>query len=340
MMKERVRVGLAGVGHIGREYLDYLMALPTTVVTAVCDTDEDVRRWAAERAQAYGFSDYRDMLNGDLIDVFVICTPHDTHTAMSLDAMHRGIHVFKEKPLATTAKDAIALVEAGRQRGLKVGVSAQRRFHLTYKTGGPMIERLGKVFLIRAEFIFDGKPRDFGWRGQRLTAGGGAILDAGYHMIDLACFYFGMPNEVFAYSTSVARPEVTYDTEDTALISFRYPNGVMGSIIISRASAPPGEYLAIHGSEGTLTVSRTGLRLFNGNGVLVEQIRTARCWKKAFNLQFQDYLSCLDSEREPVSSACSHLPTVAFIEAAYASQVSHLPSKPEVARNSGRGSWF
>jgi UDP-N-acetyl-2-amino-2-deoxyglucuronate dehydrogenase len=190
---------------------------------------------------------------------------------------------------------------------------------------------LGTVFLIRAVHVFESEPVDFGWRGDKAVAGGGAILDTAYHMIDLLCLYFGPPTEIYAKQAMIARPEVKYDTEDSAVLVFSYASGMMGSLLVSRAALPREEQITIFGTKGTLSVTRTEVNVVDKQGNILQHFTAARSWELALNSQFADFAACVQSGNVPKSSAQTHLTTMRFIEAAYSSVEHRMPVVTELS---------
>jgi predicted dehydrogenase len=67
----------------------------------------------------------------------------------------------------------------------------------------------------------------------------------GYHLIDMILWYFGLPDRVLADLSVEARPDRTYDAEDTALIHFGYESGLYGSLLLSRFIGPKTEQIRL-----------------------------------------------------------------------------------------------
>jgi len=111
-----VRVGIIGLGYWGPHLVRNFSNLNDSKLVAVCDLIDD--RLGSERKSApaiYTTNKADDILNKDLIDAVVIATPTKTHYELTQKALKRGIHVFAEKPLATSSKeceDLIKLAEA------------------------------------------------------------------------------------------------------------------------------------------------------------------------------------------------------------------------------------
>ena len=114
-MKKYLRTGIIGLGGISGVHIPALMSLPCARVTAVCDIREDRLAAAVEKTGAQGYTDYRDLLAREDIDIVHILTPHYLHAPMAIDALRAGKHVLTEKPMASTIEDAKAMIRAADQ---------------------------------------------------------------------------------------------------------------------------------------------------------------------------------------------------------------------------------
>ncbi|MGH8933230.1 MAG: Gfo/Idh/MocA family protein [Egibacteraceae bacterium] len=93
-------------------------------------------------------------------------------------------------------------------------VTLQRRFNPIYTTFCQLYDQIGRPFVLDAEYtVYTDDPAS-GWRGDVSLAGGGCIIDMGYHMIDMLLWYFGLPDRVLAGFSAAARPDLDYDAED------------------------------------------------------------------------------------------------------------------------------
>ena len=144
--------------------------------------------------------------------------------------------------------------------GLKLAVGTQQRFTTGYRRAWQLRANLGEIFLARAHYLFNW-GRNLGWRGDKASAGGGALMELGYHAIDLLVWILGLPEEVYGVSSMGNRPSVPaaeeeaqpiYDTDDTAAVIMRYASGSMATVVTTRSSGPVSEELCLHGRGGSL----------------------------------------------------------------------------------------
>lgn len=114
-----VRVGIIGLGHWGPHLMRNFSISKDAELVAVCDLIDDRLEFDSKSASAiYTTKKADDILNKDLIDAVVIATPTKTHYELTQKALRRGIHVFAEKPLATSSKECEDLIELAKVNNL------------------------------------------------------------------------------------------------------------------------------------------------------------------------------------------------------------------------------
>ena len=127
-MSRPLRVGVIGVGAMGKNHARLYSELPGVELLGVSDVNETL---AASVAQSYGckpFADYNDLLKEDL-DGLSIAVPTTLHKQVALDAIQKGINVLMEKPIADTVENADEIIKAAREKGVKLMVGHVERFN-------------------------------------------------------------------------------------------------------------------------------------------------------------------------------------------------------------------
>lgn len=186
-----VRLGFVGLGWIGAMRLDAVAAAGAGVAAALCDASAERLDKAAEgHPEAARFRDLDGLLRAaaDLrLDGVVIATPNALHAEQVLAALDRGLAVFCQKPLATSGAEARRLVGAAREADRLLGVDYSYRYTDAAAALRRMVRagELGRVFSLEAVFHNAYGP-DKPWCYDPALAGGGALMDLGVHLIDLA----------------------------------------------------------------------------------------------------------------------------------------------------------
>ncbi len=192
-MDERLpRLGFLGVGWIGRNRMEAAHRAGAAHVAAIADADPEAARAAATATgcQTVGH-DLQELLETDL-DGVVIATPTALHAEQARQALERRLPVFCQKPLGRTAAECRELVELARSADVALGVD------MSYRHVGAVqqaLERLRAGTIGRphaAELVFhNAYGPDKAWVRDPRLAGGGALIDLGYHLIDLARLFLG-----------------------------------------------------------------------------------------------------------------------------------------------------
>jgi predicted dehydrogenase len=108
----KIKIGIIGVGGMGRSDANDVHTLQSTELTAVCDVDASRADDVAGQYGATAYYDAKEMFDNPGLDGVIIATPHYAHTPLCIDAFRRGIHVLVEKPIAVHARDARKMILA------------------------------------------------------------------------------------------------------------------------------------------------------------------------------------------------------------------------------------
>jgi predicted dehydrogenase len=212
------RVAVIGLGDVSVVHLAAIRNLGASLV-GVCDTNP----------QKGGYRDHRAMLDELRPDVVHICTPHDQHVPVAIDALERGAHVLMEKPVAHTVDEAQRLVTAAKDfPHLKVGVCLQNRYNAASRAAREFLSsedediRGGSATLLwhREPAYYRARP----WRGRRERSGGGVLINQAIHTLDLMQWLLGDVERLSGHAGRYGDfPGV--DVEDTAHALLEHAGG-------------------------------------------------------------------------------------------------------------------
>jgi predicted dehydrogenase len=195
---ERLRVGIIGGGAITQvAHLPVLRKFKTIEVRAICDTDLPKARALADRfAVKDAFDDIEELLRYEELDAVVVCTPNHLHESHILASLSANLHVLVEKPLSMTAASAARIAKAADKHGKVVMVGMNHRYRPDVQIVRSFVQsgELGAIESVRGSWhIFRPSRAQLGWRQRRDQAGGGAMLDLGLSVLDLALWLGGNP---------------------------------------------------------------------------------------------------------------------------------------------------
>lgn len=312
---EGIKLGLVGIGGMGSLHLKSMLSCKDVELVALCDINKKLLEEKTRELKVPGFSDLKEMLEKVKMDAIVIVLPHWLHLWAVKLAAEKGLDILKEKPLARNLKEAKEIAKIVKENGITLMIGTQRRYAYTFSYAKRLLNEglIGEPFLVRTQYVFCIKDPD--WRGIKEKAGGGVLLDAGYHPVDLVYWYVGFPKEVYCKVANAAG----YETEDTALITYTFDN-IFGYSLICWVSLPKEERVIIHGSKGSLVASWSELLLINSDGKVVLNINAkGDLWIEALRNQLEHFIECVRYGKTPLSNVEENLKVMEIIDACYRS---------------------
>jgi len=323
MMENKLQVGIIGLGHQSLE--DHIPAIkmsPDTELAGVVEIDDKkLKTFLSENKDVKGYKNLNRLFKNHNLDFIVVAVPHYLHYEILKEAIGRKIHILKEKPFAVSLTQAKELNKLAQANNVQIMVTLQRRFNPIYSTFFQLIDKIGIPFFIEAKYTFFTDNPHEGWRGRKTLAGGGCLIDMGYHIIDLLMWYFGLPDEVFVEISCAAKENIAYDAEDTAKVIFKYETKkVFGSLLVSRVIPPKQEYINVFGTRGIIHIERGKIERLSSNGELQESLKRDHHWPSAAQDQLEYFVKVIRGEKKNIGSPEFHFNHLAFIEAAYESK--------------------
>jgi myo-inositol 2-dehydrogenase/D-chiro-inositol 1-dehydrogenase len=202
----RLRVGIAGLGRLGRRHADNLARrIPRAELIAACSPVQDELAWAGKELGVTAlYADFREFLADAQVDAVFLVTPTSLHAEQIVQALQAGKHVFCEKPLSLELGDCLRVEElAAKHPRLKVMIGYGRRFDPSYRDAYDKVRAgtIGKPFLVRSQNLDMNDPSGFFVRFAPTS--GGIFLDCTVHDIDLARWLLGDPRPLRVFATGV-----------------------------------------------------------------------------------------------------------------------------------------
>lgn len=271
-----MKVAIIGLGRQNlSDHIPSMVRRGDVEIVAVCDPSEasytNFKAMYPGMASAAYFDNFKELPVKD-VDFCVVSVPHNQYMSIVTFLCANEIPFMKEKPFARNLEEAIALtkIDGFEKYGF---VCTQRRFSPLYQKAKESISEVGAPFLFNAIYKLNIEDPAEGWRGNIETAGGGCVLDMGYHIIDQLIWWFGKPDFVAAKTSALANSKLagTY-VEDTASILFGYKTGLNGTITLSRSAGEKMENYSLHGSNGHLVGDKKNLKIKNKLGELINEI--------------------------------------------------------------------
>ena len=240
-MKDSVRLGVVGAGAIAQlAHIPVLSKMRGAELVAVCDNDRPKARALADRFGVPDvFTDIEDLLELDELDAVVIATPNHLHEPHALSALAAKRHVLCERPLALSSRGVERILAAASRADRKVSVANNHRYRTDVQTLSRFIAggELGKIVGMRGGSYTFKRPSE-GWRFRRVESGGGAFLDQGVPLLDLALWLGDFP-EPLRVSAHMDRARSSSAVEDSMLVQLECVGGA--SFLFDVSSVYVGE---------------------------------------------------------------------------------------------------
>ncbi len=271
-----IGIGMLGYAFMGKAHTNAYKKIPYMLwppparprLVAVCGRNE---AGVAEAARRYGYerhyTDWRELLRDDRVQVFDNGGPNNVHAEPCIAAAEAGKHIICEKPLARTAAEAKEMLQAVQRSGVKHVCAFNYRFVPAVRQARLLLEQgvLGRIFHFRARYLqeWGNSPDVAQWRYHAVTACSGALGDLGAHIIDLGRFLVGEPRSVSALTATFIKERQdpgggtgmkAVDVDDAFEAVVEFENGAVGTLEASRFA--PGRKNAntfeINGERGTI----------------------------------------------------------------------------------------
>ena len=238
-MHEPLRYGVVGCGRIAPLHLAAIAENPRARLVAACDIVPGRAQAAAERFGAgRHWASYEELFASGTIDAVSLPLPHHLHADAIVAAAEAGLHVFCEKPIATTPQDADRAIAVCEQAGVTLGVCYQNRTNGASQALRRAVDagRFGR--LLQAGITFQNrKTPDYytrdDWHGRWATEGGGCLTTQAIHTMDLMLWLVGPARAVQADVRTLVHD---VEVEDTAAAAIEFASGALGVVTATTAS--------------------------------------------------------------------------------------------------------
>ncbi len=239
-------IAIIGAGSIARDHVAAYARIPGVRVSHIVDTDAiRAQSLAAQAGNATWSTDAQSALAAPDVSAVDICTPSETHAALTIAAAERGKAIHVEKPAALSLADYDAMVAATGRHGVSLMVGQTARFQPVNREIAQEIAAgtIGRLRLLHLAW-YAGDVWAGGWRAWQLdpARSGGHPLHNGIHALDLAVWLFGRaPTRVFTRGFRAFAP--TMGIPDSFHMTVRFHDGSLALLEIAYALRQRGDTL-------------------------------------------------------------------------------------------------
>ncbi|MEF9951726.1 MAG: Gfo/Idh/MocA family oxidoreductase [Clostridium sp.] len=347
----KLKFAIIGCGRISYKHVEAIVNnIEEAELVAVCDVVEDRAIDKKNQylelvpgAQVNVYTDYKEMLQKENLQVATIATESGYHKDIAIDCMNAKVAVIIEKPMALSIDDANEMIKCAKDNSVKLCVSHQNRFNKVIQDlrGAVEDERFGRIVNGTARILWNrnmGYYQQAPWRGT-WAQDGGTLMNQCIHNIDLLQWMMNSEvDTVYAQCDTFLRD---IEAEDFGAIIVRFKSGAIGIIEGSACVYPRNleETLSIFGEKGTVCIG----------GLAVNKIETWKFEDASENEEsdilraqegdpdsvygfghtplFKDTIDAINEDREPLVNGEEGKRGMAIILAAYKSRLTGMPVK-------------
>lgn len=251
-----MRWGIIGAGGMGQHHVRALLARSDARLVAACDVNPAALESLPPEVER--FSDWQSLLANTELDGASVILPHHLYPEVVGALLRKGAHVLKEKPFARNLDDALAMCDVARATEKQLVVAGQHKFKSSYAVARQTVGSLGAIFLARAQILYRSKriavEGQWSWRGQRQLSGGTALVDSGWHILELLTLLRGLPTRVTANVGGMRVSPGDFDVDEQAALILDYPDGGIAVVVASFVTTPEETRVTLYGTRASLDV--------------------------------------------------------------------------------------
>jgi predicted dehydrogenase len=341
VVEKPLRVGLIGVGSVAQvaHIPAWLRLKSQAQLVVACDEDKARLHAVAGR---FGIpetvTDFEEVLRDESVDAVDICAPNHLHAPIAIAALRAGKDVLCERPLARNSSEAESMVRAAESSGRMLMCAMNNRFRADAQVLRAAIQKreIGDIFYMKCGWLRRGTT--YGWKAERALSGGGAVLDLGVQMLDLALWLAGS-RQVETVSAQVhrQRPDAV---ENAAVAMLRLAGGGVITMEVSWSLSIEKDIAYLHAFGGRGAAVLNPLKVLKEMHGDLKNVTPAiespvrNLYQQSYQREIEHFVACIRRGETPISPGVDGLQVMRIADAIYAS----ARSGREVALNSGSSS--
>lgn len=274
MAQKTLKFGVLGTGMASDFHAISINKIEDAELVGVCDVNVERAQEFANKHGGKVYESYEKMLADSSIDAVCICTPSGYHAEHAILAANHRKHIIVEKPLAINTADIDRIIKACEKNSVKLTVISQFRFSPDIQKAKEIVDSgvLGKLVMCDLYMKYWRDPSYYAssnWRGTKKIDGGAALINQGFHGVDLFLYIAGDAK----VKSSIAKASFhNIEAEDTAVAMLEFDSGAVGVIEASTCAFPGfGRRMEIIGSKGHLILTEASIeKLVVGEEILID----------------------------------------------------------------------
>ncbi|MBX7157499.1 MAG: Gfo/Idh/MocA family oxidoreductase [Verrucomicrobiae bacterium] len=283
---EKLKVGVVGVGHIGREHARLYSLLPDVEFVGIYDLNTDSARRIAQHHNVKAFSSLQELIHA--VDAATVATPTSTHYEVAKPLLISGKHVLVEKPITDTPQPAKELVQLAKARNVVLQVGHIERFN-------PVLRTLEQS-LTHPRFIEAHRLSEYPGRGTDV----GVVLDLMIHDLEIVLHLVKSPIQ----SLDAVGVAVLSKGEDIANARLRFENGCIANLTVSRISTEKLRKIRVFQEDTYLSLDyqkQTG-EIYRKIDSQITREKVPITKEEPLSLELKSFVECARLRQQPLVS--------------------------------------
>jgi len=247
-----LKAAVIGVGSMGKNHARIYSEQTNVELVAVSDSDKEQVEKIAKKHGCKAYTDYKELLEKEDLDIVSIVVPTEAHKEVSFDVIEKGINVLVEKPIAKTLEEGKAIIEKAKEKDVKLMVGHIERFNPAVIELKKRLKNneLGKVFKIDVNRVgpFPNRIRDVG-----------VVIDLAVHDLDMIRYVTGSEvKRLFAETDK----KIHTSNEDLLKALIRLENDTLCTLSIDWLTPTKIRKMYVTGEKGMFVVDYLMQKLF------------------------------------------------------------------------------
>lgn len=325
MAKRKVKFGVAGLGHIANKSILPAFAGSTHAeLVTVFSSDPAKRAGIASKyevSQTFSYDEFEIGLKQQKIEALYLALPNSLHKEYAVRAARCGVHVLCEKPLASSAADCQAMIDAARESKVKLMVAYRHHFGAAHQDAMETAHG-GKLGELRSfHSVFTLQVRENNPRTER-AMGGGTLPDIGIYVINVARQLFrAEPQRVYGFTATRSDDPRFTEVEEMFTGVMQFPKDRLATFTCGFGSARVMTYTIV-GTQGALYVDPAydyGSDV--SSELIIDGVRERRVFQKQdqFAAGIDYFARCVLYDEPPAQSGEEALADISVVETLYQS---------------------
>ncbi len=313
VIKQKVRLGIYGGGKQAEEHILALRDHPSACLVGIKEIDQPRCAYLRSKYGSDIILEPEESWENRNIQGLILCLPHDVYAEKWDTFLDCQVPLLKEKPLGRTPEEALNFLDRCHERGVPLQTAIQRRKHPSYLKLKEFLQNEeieGIKALMHLGHKRNSVPTDE-WRNDKVKSGGGALLDSGYHLVDLVLFLGGPFRLLSSHIVSSGRLWQNNWVDDEAHL-MGIVNSTWVSIESKTFTSEKIEFVEVQTKENKFRATRMGVwknetQLFS----------CEREWQSAMQQQIQDFVNNITHHSFETPEIRDQFPAMRIIAQAY-----------------------